>query len=166
MGEYWDLYDERRESLGKTHLRGEPLGEGAYHIVVNVWIINDKDEILLTQRHPKKDFWGGLWECSASGAVLAGEDSMQGAIREAEEEIGVILLPSEIVLIESIMRVRERDFRDTFLVRKNIPIYELKFHPEEIINAKWVTKKEYDDMCNEGLLAPPVKNFWEIYRPE
>ena len=164
MVEYWDLYDENRAKLGRTHLRGDPLGEGTYHIVVNVWIINNKDEILLTQRHPQKKLWGGLWECSASGSVLAGEDSVQGALRETEEEIGVILLPSEVVLIESIKR--ESDFRDTYLARKDITVGELKFHPEEVISAKWVTKQEYDDMCNKGFLAPPVQNFWEIYRPE
>ena len=119
---------------------------------------------IIDTKTSQKKLWGGLWECSASGSVLAGEDSVQGALRETEEEIGVILLPSEVVLIESI--IRESDFRDTFLVRKDIAIGELKFHPEEVISAKWVTKQEYDDMCNEELLAPPVKNFWEIYRPE
>lgn len=162
MLEYWDLYNKEREKIGVLHQRGQPIEEGTYHIVVNVWIINSKNEVLLAQRHPKKKLWGGLWECSASGSVLAGEDSLQGALRETEEEIGVILLPSEAILLETI--IRKDDFRDTFLFKKDICIKDLKFHPEEVVDAKWVAKQEYDDMCNQGLLAPPVQNFWELYR--
>ena len=160
--EYWDVYNKNREKTGKLHKRGESLENGEYHIVVNVWIVNDKNEVLLSQRHTQKKSWGGLWECSASGAVIAGEDSLQGALRETEEEIGIVLQPSEMVLLESIMR--ENDFRDTFLVRKNIPITELKLQPEEVINAKWVTKTEYENMRDQGLLAPPVQNFLELYK--
>ena len=162
MIEYCDLYNENRVKLGKTHLRGEPLGEGTYHIVVNVWIINYKDEILLTQRHPQKKLWGGLWECSASGAILAGEDSIQGALRETKEEIGVDLSSSEGILLETIVR-DDNTIRDTFLFKKNISIDDLALQPNEVINAKWVTKQEYEGMCNDGLIALPTTNFWELY---
>ena len=144
--EYWDLYNKDREKVAKRHKSGEPIEKGMYHIVVNVWIVNSEKQVLLTKRHPQKKLWGGLWECSAAGSVLAGEDSLQGALRETEEEIGVILLPPEAVLLESI--IREDDFRDTFLFTKNISIDELKYAPKEIVDAKWVTKNEYEDMCS------------------
>jgi isopentenyldiphosphate isomerase len=155
------LYNKDRKKIGRLHKRGEAIEDGTYFIVVNVWIVNSKNEVLLAQRHPQKKLWGGLWECSASGSVLAGEDSLQGALRETEEEIGIILPPTEAVLLESIMR--ENNFRDTFLFTKDISICELKLKPDEVINAKWVTKQEYIVMCNQGLLAPPVQNFWELY---
>jgi len=157
------LYNKDREKTGKLHQRGEPLENGTYFIVVNVWIVNSNNEVLLAQRHPQKLLWGGLWECSASGSVLAGESSLQGALRETEEEIGIILSQEDAILLESIMR--ENNFRDTFLFKKDIQLCELKLHPEEVIDAKWVTKQEYIDMCNRGLLAPPVQNFWELYSP-
>ena len=162
--ESWDLYNINREKIGKLHMRGEPLERGTYHIVVNVWIVNSKNEVLLAQRHPQKKLWGGLWECSASGAVIAGEDSLQGALRETEEEIGIFLSPSEAILLETL--TRKDDFRDTFLFKKDILLDELTYHPEEVINAKWATQKEYVEMCEQGLLAPPVQNFWDLYRPE
>jgi len=145
MDEYWDLYDENRNKLGKTHLRAKPLEEGTYHIVVNVWIINSKNEILLAQRHPDK-WLGGMWECAASGGVLAGEDSLQGAVREAKEEIGVVLSPSDAILLQTIVRKDRSDIRDTFLFNMDICIDDLVFHPQEVIAAKWVTKQEYEYM--------------------
>jgi isopentenyldiphosphate isomerase len=163
VSEYWDLYNKKREKIGKTHLRGEPLEEGAYHIVVNVWIVNSKNEVLLTRRHPDKPLWGGFWECSASGAVIADEDSIQGALRETKEEIGIDLLPSEASLIESI--TRENDIRDTFLFVKDIRIEDLIFQPDEVVDAKWVSKAGFDDLCEKGLMAEPVMNFWDLHRP-
>jgi len=159
--EYWDLYNGNREKIGKLQKRGDYHEKGTYNLVVNVWIVNSKNEVLLTQRHPQKKLWGGFWECSVSGGVLAGEDSLQGALREAEEEIGIILSPENAVLLDSIKR--EYNFRDSYLFFKDIPIEDLTLQQEEVINAKWATKQEYDDMCSQGLLAPPVQNFWELY---
>ncbi len=62
MEEFWDLYNANREQINRFHKRGDVLEDGTYHIVVNVWIINSKTEVLLTQRHPQKKLWGGLWE--------------------------------------------------------------------------------------------------------
>ena len=162
MLEYWDLYNRERKKIGALHMRGEPLEQGTYHIVVNVWIVNSKNEVLITQRHPQKKLWGGLWECSASGAVIAGEDSLQGALRETKEEIGIDLLSSEAILIETLFR--KNDIRDTFLFKKDIRIEDLTFHPNEVVDARWVTKSEYDEFCNKELMAPPVKNFWQLLK--
>ena len=89
------------ECIGKAYKRGEPREKGTYAIVVNVWIMNSMNEILLAQRHQDKKIYGGLWECSASGAVLAGEDSLKGAIRETKEKIGIDLFPSEAIHLEN-----------------------------------------------------------------
>ena len=161
MAEYFDLYDKNRVKTGMIHQRGEPPVEGVYALVVNVWIMNSKDELLLAQRHYNKANYGGLWECAASGMVLAGEDSLQGALRETKEEIGVDLLPSEGLFLETLFR--EDSIRDTFLFRKDISIGELTLQPDEVIDVKWVTKLEYERMCKEGLVAAPTRNFWEIY---
>ena len=106
--EYWDLYDKNRQKLNKIHLRGKELNEGEYHIVVNIWIINDQNKILLTKRHPNK-IWPLKWECTG-GSVIAGEDSFTGAIREVEEEIGIRLKKENGKLIDTI--VRKDDIKD------------------------------------------------------
>lgn len=160
MPEYWDLYDKNREKIGKTHLRGEPLEDGMYHIVMNVWIINSKNEILLTRRHPDKVLWGGMWECAAGGSILAGEDSLQGALRETKEEIGIDLPSSEAILIHTI--TRSNDIRDTFLFKADLSINDLTLAPKEVVAAKWVARREYDLMCGEEVIAPPVRDFFQI----
>ena len=88
MLELWDIYDENRNRTERTHERGKPFSKGDYHIFVCIWIINSRNEILLTKRNPNKTPWGNYWECTA-GCVIAGEDSLQGALREVAEEIGI-----------------------------------------------------------------------------
>ena len=53
--ELWDLFDENRRFLYKQHNRQEPLAPGHYHVVVVVCVVNSKEEILVTLRHPAKE---------------------------------------------------------------------------------------------------------------
>lgn len=90
--EIWDLYDENRELIGRDHVRGEQLPIDGYHLVVHVWIRNSKGEYLILQRSANRPTYPLMWGC-VGGAVVKGEDSLLGAIREAKEEVDVDLNP-------------------------------------------------------------------------
>jgi isopentenyldiphosphate isomerase len=150
--EYWDLYNKDREKLNKIHLRGNKISKGEYHIVVNAWIINDQNKIIVTQRHPEKTY-PLKWECTG-GSVITGEDSFTGALREVEEEIGIKLSKNKGQLIDTI--IREDDIKDIYLFKENIKIEETKLQKEEVINIKWVTKEELEEMIKEGEIAEPI----------
>ena len=98
--EFWDLYTEDRKLTGIEHIRGEKLPENMYHLVVHVWIKNSKGEYLISQRSASRLTFPLMWEC-VGGSVLKGESSIDGAIREAKEEVGVELLPDNGKLIFS-----------------------------------------------------------------
>ena len=85
--EVWDLYNERRELVGRDHIRGEEIPQGCYHLVVHAWIRNPKGEYLMAQRSADRRDFPLMWEC-VGGSVLKGEDSLAGAIREVQEEVG------------------------------------------------------------------------------
>ena len=91
--ELWDLYDEHRAPLGRTHQRGLPLAPGEYHLAVIVVIVNSRGEVLLTRRSPEKAVCPGWWE-NTGGAVQAGETSRQAILRELEEETGLAPRPA------------------------------------------------------------------------
>ena len=153
--EYWDLYNKDRKKLDKTHLRGHKLNSGEYHIVVNIWIINN-GKILLTQRHENKTF-PLKWECTG-GSVISGEDSFTGAMREVEEEIGIKLNKNNVKLIHSI--IREDNIKDIYLFNENINIEETLLQENEVIDIKWVTKNELFEMKNNNEIAEP--NYEDI----
>lgn len=92
--EIWDLYDKNMELLGKDHVRGDQLPIDGYHLVEHVWIRNSKGEYLISQCSANRPTFPLMWEC-VGGLVVKGEHSMQGAIREAKEEVGVELNPEK-----------------------------------------------------------------------
>ena len=102
MAELWDIYDKNRIKTGRTIERGQPMTENEYHIVVQVWIRNSNGQWLISRRSPGKSM-PLKWE-PTGGSVLAGEDSLTGALREVREELGVVLKPDTGRLLYSFRR--------------------------------------------------------------
>jgi len=149
--EYWDLFDRNGNSLKRTGIRGLTKA-GEYHIVVNIWIKNDEDKIILTKRHPDKP-WPGKWECTG-GSVLAGEDSISGAIREVKEETGFDI--RKVKLIERIIRDEYPDFMDVYLCTDKVSIEKAILQEGEVTDIKWFTKDEIRSMAEAKELAEPL----------
>lgn len=159
MPEILDLYDENRKLIGKTHVRGVPIKEGTFYLVADIWTVTFYGYILIDKRHPSKPF-GGMWECTG-GAVTAGEDSVTGAIRELEEELGIKASKEELRLIDT-CRCSNK-FVDTYLLRKNIDMQALQLQKEEVIEAKLVSFEELNRIYENNQLSISSGRF-EEYR--
>ena len=140
MAEYWDLLDANRRPLGKLHRRGDPLPEGSYHLVVQIWVRDDAGRFLISRRHPGKP-WPLYWE-TTGGSVVAGEDSLTGARRELEEELGICVPAERMKPLGAI--TREQTIYDVYLVRWNGGLSELTLQDTEVVDAKWA---DYDELC-------------------
>ena len=101
--EIWDLYDENKNVTGRYCIRGNEIPDNLYHLVVHVWIKNSKGEYLISQRSENRPKFPLKWEC-VGGSVLKGETSLQGALRETKEEIGIDLTQLEGSLIYTKIR--------------------------------------------------------------
>ena len=91
MEEYYDILDKNGNKIGLTKARSLIHKDGDWHRASHVWIINSNNELLISLRSLTKDIFPGYWTMSAGGHVNAGEDSLDGAVRELEEEIGLRL---------------------------------------------------------------------------
>lgn len=156
--EFWDIYDKNRIKTGRKHERGKPLPAGEYHLVVTILIINSRKEILVTKRHPDKPY-PNMWECPG-GSVLTGEDSLEGALREVKEEIGIDLPNNSGDLVKS--EIRNHDFKDVWLFHHDFDIEETVLQPEEVTDAKWVTLTELESMFNEGIVVPSLEKIKKL----
>ncbi|MFT4006618.1 MAG: NUDIX domain-containing protein [Lacrimispora sp.] len=156
--ELWDIYDENRVATGKTHVRGVPLGEGEYHLVADVWTVNERQEVLLTRRHPDKPY-GLMWECTG-GSALAGETSVEGALRELLEETGIRAKKEQLFLIHSI-RLKER-FVDTYITKQKVVLKDIIIQPEEVVEARFVPFDELIEMWRQGIVVP--KSRFLLYK--
>lgn len=156
--EQWDLYDKNRKKTNRTHIRGNPLNDGDYHIVVHVWIRNSRGEILLTKRHPNKTY-PNLWECTG-GSILVGEESLDGALREVKEEIGITLDEANGKLVKS--ERRKSNFCDIWMFDQNFGLSETVLQQDEVSDIKWVTRAELDYIYHSKKLVPTLRYYKEI----
>lgn len=154
MPELWDLYDQERRGTGVTCERGKPVPPGLYHLVVSAWIVNSHGEYLMSQRHPNKPY-PNYWECTG-GSVLAGESSLQGAIREVKEELGLTLDLNTAHLIYQTRRTACQDFYDVWLFHLDVSVSDLRLQSDEVIDAQWLSKKAINNLQRNGKLHPLI----------
>ncbi len=84
-----DIVDENDNVIGQD-TRENIHKNGLLHRESYIIIYNDKDEILFQKRSMKKDLSPGLLDTAIGGHVDLGEDYEKTAIRELEEEAGII----------------------------------------------------------------------------
>lgn len=149
-GELWDVYDSERRLTGRTHRRGDPMPHGDYHLCVHVWIRTSRGEYLLTKRAPNKGF-PNMWECTG-GSALAGDDSLQAALREVREETGLALQPAcgECLL----QLAREDNFTDVWLFRCDVTPSQVQLQPGETCDVMLATEQQLLDLQAAGKLVP------------
>lgn len=157
MQELVDVYNKRHEKLGYIKYR-EELIEGEFRLSCFVWIINDKDEILIQQRLANDKICPNMWE-TTSGGALAGDTSLSGTLRELKEELGIVANKDDIRFIGSYARVN--DFVEVYLLKSNIDIKDLKIQKDEVQSAKWVKIEEFQKLIKE---AQACNTSFEVFK--
>lgn len=148
--ELWDVYDAEGNLTGKTHLRREPLTADEYHLCVHVWVENSKGEFLLTKRSENKSM-PGLWE-STGGSVTAGEDSFSAALREVQEETGIVLDPKRG---EFLFRYSGLSFHcDIWLFRQDFDLNEVKLLEGETCAAMAADRSKILELIAKDEFVP------------
>ncbi len=162
--ELWDIFDENRQPKGYTHIRGEEMNSGDYHIIVNVWIRNSKGEYLITKRTPNKEY-GGYWECTG-GSVVSGDTSFECALKEVKEETGLKLDPESGRLIWTYNREDSHgvpDFCDVWYFEQDFDISDIVFQEGETCDAMWASPKKILALKETGLFIPMIDYIEKIF---
>lgn len=154
-----DIYNKRREKTNKTSERGKEK-DGEYGLSVHIWIMNKEGKFLIQKRTKSRKRFPNMWSLTA-GAVDTGETSLEGAIREAKEEIGINIEKEEFELILSIKR--KHNFLDIWLVRKDIDLKDIVMQEEEVQEVKWVTKEELEEMIKNDEVAGTVTLYYKMF---
>lgn len=140
-----DLLNDRKELTGETCERNS-VPEGKYRLSIHIWIVNDKNEILIQQRSASRKMFPNMWT-NTGGACIAGETSIETVFRELKEELDITPSIDNLELIASYKR--EKDYVDVWLLRQNININDLKFNDNEVQAAKWITIEEWKKLLIE-----------------
>ena len=164
--EVWDLYDQNKQLTSKTHTRGDDIPDNHYHLVVHCWVINSKGEYLITQRAANRKSYPLMFEC-VGGSVLAGETSIQGAVREIVEEVGLTLDEKSGTLFHSKVRdfvngKKFNDIMDAWLFKFDGEVDLSKATTDEVCFCKWMTINEIKELEVQGKLVPTLEYIFEL----
>lgn len=141
MREKWELYDADRHKTGQILCRGERIPRGLFHLVADAVFLNSRGQTLLQRRARTKENYPNIWSITG-GSVIAGEDTAQGCRREVWEELGFVpdMAGSRVLLTD--VRPESCFIRDTFLIRQDVALSDMRFQPEEVQDAVWLLPEE------------------------
>ena len=160
--EILDLYDNKKNKMGKTLIResGEPL-DGEFKLSIHLWIINSNGEFLIQKRSSSRKANPNKWAFTG-GAVDSGEESYQGAIREAKEEMGINLDSNDVEFLLGFKR--EHDFVDVFIAKSDTDIKDVKMQESEVSESKWVNLVELDEIIRNGEFVPAINLYYDLFK--
>jgi isopentenyl-diphosphate Delta-isomerase len=82
------LVDEGNRAVGTAPKQAVHL-TGLLHRAFSIFMVDERGQILLQQRNPRKYHSGGLWANSCCGHPRPGERTLTAARRRLNEELGV-----------------------------------------------------------------------------
>lgn len=151
--EYFDILDEQGNKTGITKPRVYVHRDGDWHRAEHIWIINDNKDILLQRRCPTKDSDPNMLDISCAGHLVAGDEPIDGALRELEEELSLIVNKEDLKYITTLKRSPkhnndfvDNEFDDLYLLKINKKIEELTYQKEEISEILFVPYEEFKNM--------------------
>ena len=150
--EIWDVYDVNRQRTGKTIVRQKAWGFEKYHLIIHVCIFHPDGRMLIQKRAHRKAAWADLWDISAGGSALAGEDSWQAAEREVMEELGLKL---DLKNVRPHLSINyERGFDDFYTVIRDVDLKQLILQESEVEEVRWASLLEVRRMERDHTFVP------------
>jgi isopentenyldiphosphate isomerase len=157
------------DATGDVRSKRDVHRDGLWHRSVHVWVVNAAGALLLQQRALMKENHPGMWDVSAAGHISSGEDSLQSACRELDEEIGVAADAASLTLI---LRTKEthvlndgayvdRKLHDVFVLHRDVDPSSLRLQAEEVMATRLVPLEELRAMVTQR--DPSLVPHWDEY---
>lgn len=164
--EMFDVIDMDGNKTGNIKERGVVHREGALHATSHIWIARENEksgcDILLQKRSACKDSHPGCYDISSAGHIGAGDDALNSALRELEEELGIKAEPHQLIEFGVQYKNYEgefygKPFRDNqrsilYLYKEPIDIENLILQESEIESVIWMDYREALDAIRENTI--------------
>lgn len=106
-------------------------------------VYNSKNEILVAKRVATKYFDPNKWSYSVAGTVEKGETYLQNIIKEAEEEIGLIVDPGDLKEIYyGYLETIHKFFCHIYITKCDWPVERFHLQADEVAEVRWIHKDD------------------------
>lgn len=154
--ELFDIRDERGRKTGVVKERSLVHRNGDLHGTAHVWIVRKKDkggfDVLLQKRSANKDSYPGCYDISSAGHLPSGQEYLESALRELEEELGISdVKPEDLHYIGMNEEFNHEEFYGkpfrnheisaVYVYIKPVDEKELRLQEEEVESVIWM---DYD----------------------
>ena len=157
--EIWDAYDEKFNKIdGVSLIRDKKIPDGYFHLVCEI-IVRHADGTYLIMQRDKRKHLGGMWEATAGGSALQGEDPMTCAIRELREATGIV--SSNLKEIGRVIHHGHKSYYVDYLCNTDVEKSSITLQDGETSDYRWVEAEELRNMDRNLLATQRIQNFIE-----
>ena len=143
MDEKIDVLDARGFVSGEVAWKSEAHRLGLWHRCFHCWIASPETPsggpyLFVQRRAVGKETWPDRLDVTVGGHLGAGEEALEGGLRELGEELGLQVAPEDLIPLGT-RRVEleipagiDREFQEVFLLVRSLSPKDLRFQKEEV----------------------------------
>lgn len=156
-----DVFDEYGVRTQETLSKDEAIERGKLIKAFQIWILNNKNEVLMQTRSGGKTQDAGMLDL-CSGHVKSGETERQAVVREIIEELGPeAIKPKEFYQIEKVgstrMDLRKYGRQGNYIVpwyylklNRQIPEENLELQEDEVQSVQWIPYEQVKEIIRDN----------------
>ncbi|MEK7155375.1 MAG: NUDIX domain-containing protein [Patescibacteria group bacterium] len=143
------IVDENDNPIGAKER--DALGADDIYRVAAIWITKPGGDILMAQQAQSKKNDPGKWGPAVAGTIEEGEEYAANALKEAVEEIGLMINPKKL---EKGPRIRLHPpggnlFCQWFTYVTDMPTDVMELNKEEVAQVRWLSRDVVKQMIEK-----------------
>ncbi|CAA9424848.1 Putative Nudix hydrolase YfcD [uncultured Rubrobacteraceae bacterium] len=156
-----DILDDRGLMTGEVVWKSEAHRLGLWHRCFHCWIaapeIPSGGPYLFVQRRaPEKETWPDRLDVTVGGHIGAGEETLEGGLREIEEELGLQVAAGDLIPLGTrraeleIPAGIDREFQEVFLLVRSLSPRDLRLQKKEVAAVARLRLDDVEALCEES----------------
>lgn len=168
-----DILDEHGKPTGEILPKREVHRHGHFHASTHLWLYTKTGKVVLQLRAAIKPNFPNCWDVSVAGHISSGEDALQTAVREAQEELGITVQSEKLQQIghfridyQHAEDYRDREFITIFASEIPDAPLQVTLQEEEVADVMLIPLAQVEAALADVELAKKYVPFNEAYAKE
>lgn len=156
-----DVLDSRGKKTGRVAWKSEAHRLGLWHRCFHCWTLSPETPsggpyLFVQRRAAEKETWPEKLDVTVAGHLGAGEETLQGGLREVEEELRLKISANELVPLGTCRAESEmptgldREFHEVFLLVRSLSPKDLRLQEEEVAAVVRLRLDDVEALCAGG----------------